>query len=343
MMPEASSAQTAPVPVEAQLLEMMLSQVVSRLVNLAAVLKLPDHLAPGPKTAEELAALTATSAPVLYRVLRTLSSFGLFTEDAAHRFSLLPLGQALQTGTPSHAAALMLSGEFISRSLDHLLHSVQTGETGFQKAFGQRLFDWLAAHPTEAGLFNATMVGVHGMEPAAVADAYDFSIFDTVADIGGSTGNMLTTILGRHARPRGILFDMPHVVRDAPALIRERGLTDRIRIEAGSFFESVPSGADAYVLSHVIHDWTEQQCLTILGNCRRAMKPGARVLLVEMVLPSGDVPHLGKILDMLMLVTPGGEERTAEQYGPLLEKAGLRMTGVISTASPVSIVEAVLS
>lgn len=342
-MSEASSAQTAPVPVEAQLLEMMLAQVVSRLVNLAAVLKLPDHLAPGPKTAEELAALTATSAPVLYRILRTLASFGIFTEDAAHQFSLLPLGQALRTGTPSHAAALLLSGEFISRSLDHLLHSVQTGETGFQKAFGLSLFDWLAGHPTEAALFNATMVGVHGMEPAAVADAYDFSIFGTVADVGGSTGNLLTTILGRHPSPHGILFDMPHVVRDAPALIRERGLTDRIRIEPGSFFDTVPAGADAYILSHVIHDWTEQQCLAIFANCRRAMKRSGRLLLVEMVLPSGDTPHPGKILDMLMLVTPGGQERTAEEYGSLLEKAGFRMTRVIPTASPVSIVEAVLS
>jgi hypothetical protein len=185
------------------------------------------------------------------------------------------------------------------------------------------------------------MVGVHGMEPAAVAEAYDFSGFKTIADIGGSTGNMLTTILGRHAGPRGILYDLPHVVREAPAVIQQRGLANRIRIEGGSFFQSVPVGADAYILSHIIHDWTEEQCLTILGNCRRAMPPDGRVLLVEMVLPGGDTPHPGKTLDMVMLVVPGGRERTTAEYDTLFDKAGLRLTRVVPTASPVSIVEGV--
>jgi hypothetical protein len=340
-MPEASFTKAETLPPEAQLLEMILAQFVSRLIHLTATLKLPDYLADGPKTAEELAPLTATHAPSLYRVLRTLSSLGFFTEDAAQRFSLQPLGAALKSGTPSYAAALMLGGELLSRSLDHLLHSVRTGEPGFQKAYGMPIFDWLASHPAEASLFNDTMVGVHGMEPAAVAAAYDFSGFQTIADVGGSTGNMLSTILGRHAGPRGILFDMPHVVRDAPAFIQQRGLTERIRIEPGSFFESVPAGADAYILSHIIHDWNEEQCVAILDNCRRAMNPHGRLLLVEMVLPSGDTPHPGKMLDMVMLVTPGGQERTAAEYSALLDKAGFRLTRVVPTASPVSIVEAV--
>jgi hypothetical protein len=340
-MPEASFTKAETLPPEAQLLEMILAQFVSRLIHLTATLKLPDYLADGPKTAEELAPLTATHAPSLYRVLRTLSSLGFFTEDAAQRFSLQPLGAALKSGTPSYAAALMLGGELLSRSLDHLLHSVRTGEPGFQKAYGMPIFDWLASHPAEASLFNDTMVGVHGMEPAAVAAAYDFSGFQTIADVGGSTGNMLSTILGRHAGPRGILFDMPHVVRDAPAFIQQRGLTERIRIEPGSFFESVPAGADAYILSHIIHDWNEEQCVAILDNCRRAMNPHGRLLLVEMVLPSGDTPHPGKMLDMVMLITPGGQERTAAEYGALLDKAGFRLTRVVPTASPVSIVEAI--
>jgi hypothetical protein len=340
-MPEANFAKAETVPPEAQLLQMILAQFVSRLIYLTATLKLPDYLAEGHKTTEELAALTSTHAPSLYRVLRTLSSLGFFTEDAAQRFSLQPLGAALKSGTPSYAAARILGGELLSRSLDHFLHSVQTGETGFQQAFGMPVFDWLAGHPAEAALFNDTMVGVHGMEPAAVAAAYDFSGFQTIADVGGSTGNMLSAILGQHAGPRGILFDMPHVVRDAPALIQQRGLTDRIRIEGGSFFESVPAGADAYIFSHIIHDWNEEQCLAILGHCRRAMNPGGRLLLVEMVLPSGDTPHPGKMLDMVMLVTPGGQERTAAEYSALLDKAGFRLTRVVPTASPVSIVEAV--
>ncbi len=340
-MPDAAPAKAQTAPPEAQLLEMMLAQSISRLINLTATLKLSDYLAEAPKTAEELAKLTATHAPSLYRMLRTLSSLGFFTEDAAGTFSLQPLGEALKSGTPTHAAALLLAGEFVTRSMDNLLHSVRTGETGFRKAFGMPLFDWLASHPEQAALFNDTMVGVHGMEPATVAEAYNFSAFQTIADVGGSTGNMLTTILRRHSGPGGILFDMPHVVREAPALIEERGLKDRIRIEAGSFFEGVPAGADAYILSHIIHDWSEEQCLIILGNCRRAIAPGGRLLLVEMLLPEGNTPHPGKMLDMLMLLVPGGQERTAAEYGVLLDKAGFRLTRVVPTASPVSIVEGV--
>lgn len=331
----------ATAPPEAQIAEMMLSQLVSRMVWLAAALKLADHLADGARTAAELAPVTGTHAPTLHRILRTMASLGLFTEDAGHRFTLRPLGAVLKSGTPSHAAALTLGGEMFSRSFDDFLYSAQTGKTGFAQAFGMPIFDWLAEHPTEAGLFAQTMVGFHGMEPPAVAAGYDFSKFKTIADVGGSTGNMIATILSRYATPKGVLYDLPHVVADAPAVLRARGVADRVRIEGGSFFDGVPAGADAYVLSHIIHDWNEEQCLTILGHCRRAMGSNGRLLLVEMVLPDGDTPHPGKLTDMVMLTVPGGEERTASQYDDLLARAGFRMTSVVPTASPVSVVEAV--
>ena len=334
-------ARTDAPPPEAQVAQALLSQLIPRLIHLTATLKLADHLSAGPMTAEELAPLTGSHAPALYRVLRTLASLGFVAEDAARRFELQPLGAVLKSGTPSHAAALMLGGPMITRSLDNLLHSTQTGKTGFEHAFGMPVFDWLGANPVEASLFNLTMVGFHGMEPPAVAEAYDFSAFQTIADVGGSTGNMLATILARHPQPRGILFDLPHVVSAAPALLDQRGVADRVRIEAGSFFDGVPAGADAYVLSHVIHDWNEDQCLTILGHCRRAMPSPGRLLLVEMVLPEGNAPHPGKLLDMIMLTAPGGEERTPAQYSALLDRAGFRMTRVVPTASLVSIVEAV--
>jgi hypothetical protein len=274
-------------------------------------------------------------------MLRTMASLGLFTEDAEHRFALQPLGAVLKTGTTSHAAALIIGGDPCTRSLDSFLHSAQTGRTGFEQAFGKPLFEWLGANPEQASLFNLTMIGFHGTEPPAVAEAYDFSAFQTIADIGGSTGNMLSAILSRHAGPRGILFDLPHVVAEAPAFLQQRGLADRIHVEAGSFFDGVPAGADAYLMSHIIHDWNPEQCLTILGHCRRAMPASGRLLLVEMVLPEGDVPHPGKLLDMLMLTVPGGEERTPPQYSALLDRAGFQMTRVVPTASLVSIVEAV--
>jgi hypothetical protein len=330
-------------PPEAVIAQLLLSQMVPRLINLAAVLKLPDHLSDGPRTAEDLALRTGTHAPALYRVLRTMASLGLFTEEADDRFALQPLGAVLKTGTTSHAAALIIGGDPCTRSLDHFLHSAQTGQAGFEQAFGQPLFEWLGANPEQASLFNLTMIGFHGTEPPAVAEAYDFSSFETIADIGGSTGNMLSAILSRHAGPRGILFDLPHVVAEAPAFLRQQGLADRVRVEGGSFFDSVPGGADAYVLSHIIHDWNPEQCQTILGNCRRAMPANGRLLLVEMVLPEGDAPHPGKLLDMLMLTVPGGEERTPPQYSALLDQAGFQMMRVVPTASLVSIVEAVPS
>ena len=340
-MPEAAAAQTGAPPPEAHIAEVLLSQLAPRLVYLAATLKLPDCLVEGPRTAEEIAQITATHAPALYRVMRTLASLRFFVEDAEHRFALRPLGAALKSGTPSHAAALTLGGELLTRSLDNVLYSVQTGKTAFERSFGMPLFDWLTANPVEASLVNETMIGFHGTEPPAIASAYDFSAFQIIADVGGSTGNLLTTILSQHPGPRGILFDLPHVVRDAPALIQNRGLGDRIRIEAGTFFESVPAGADAYILSHIIHDWNREQCLIILDRCRRAMNSGGRLLLAEMVLPDGDAPHPGKMLDVVMLTVTGGEERTASQYGALLDAAGFRMTRVVPTASLATIVEAV--
>ena len=340
-MPEAAAAQTGAPPPEAHIAEVLLSQLAPRLVYLAATLKLPDCLVEGPRTAEEIAQITATHAPALYRVMRTLASLRFFVEDAEHRFALRPLGAALKSGTPSHAAALTLGGELLTRSLDNVLYSVQTGKTAFERSFGMPLFDWLTANPVEASLVNETMIGFHGTEPPAIASAYDFSAFQIIADVGGSTGNLLTTILSQHPGPRGILFDLPHVVRDAPALIQNRGLGDRIRIEAGTFFESVPAGADAYILSHIIHDWNREQCLIILDRCRRAMNSGGRLLLAEMVLPDGDAPHPGRMLDLVMLTVTGGEERTASQYGALLDAAGFRMTRVVPTASLATIVEAV--
>ena len=275
--------------------------------------------------------------------MRTLASLGILMERDGKRFALTPLGEALRTGAPGAARAtvLTLAGPIGWKGFEEMMFSLETGKTGFEKAFGMPVFDYLARHPDEASLFSETMIGVHGEEPAAVAEAYDFSAVGTVVDVGGASGNLLSTILGRHAKPRGVLFDLPHVVRDAPKLFAARGVADRVSIEAGSFFERVPAGGDAYVLSHIIHDWSEEQCLTILGHFRRAMKPGARLLIVEMVLPEGDTPHPGKILDMTMLVLPGGQERTESEYSELLGKAGFRLARLVPTESAVSVVEAV--
>ncbi|MCW1921750.1 acetylserotonin O-methyltransferase [Luteolibacter arcticus] len=329
-------------PPHAQLVQMAMAHWVSHVVHAAAKLGIADHLAGGPQGAVALAEATGTHAPSLYRLMRTLASLGILEEDGSSRFALTPLGEALKTGAPGAARATILTvaSESWVQGFAQLPHSLATGESGFEKLFGMPIFDWLAQRPEEASLFSETMVGIHGGEPPAVIAAYDFSGLGTIVDIGGATGDLLTTILQRYPNSQGVLYDLPHVVLDAPALIAARGLTDRILIESGSFFDDVPAGADAYLLSHIIHDWSEEQCLTILGHCRRAMHPGSRLLLIEMVLPAGNTPHPGKMLDMMMLVGPGGQERTEPEYAALLAKAGLQLKRVVPTASPVSVVEA---
>jgi O-methyltransferase domain/Dimerisation domain len=343
----AESVQAAPpsLPPHVELIQMGTGGAVAHVVHIAAKLGLADRLADAPKSAAELAGPLELHAPSLHRLMRTMASLGLLTEGEAQRFSLTKLGEALKTGAPGSARAtlLMTGSSWVGTGFANILHSVQTGRTGFEKAQGRPFFDYLAQHPEDASVFSEAMVGLHGAEPPAVAAAYDFSSFKTVVDVGGATGNMLAAILARYPEPRGLLFDRSHAVVDATKLLKANGVVDRVTIEAGDFFQTVPTGGDAYILSHIMHDWNDEQCLTILGHCRKAMKPNGRLLIVEMVLPPGDAPHPGKILDMVMLVLIGGQERTEAEYAHLLDKAGFRLNRVVATQSPVTVVEAVLA
>jgi hypothetical protein len=344
-MHESAHARSTRVPPHLRLIEMGNAALVPMIVHAAAKFGLADHLANGPKGAEALAGLTGTHAPSLYRLLRALAGLGVVKEDSRHQFALTSLGEALKTGAPGAARATILSfaADHMWRAMELFPYSVETGKPSFEKAWGVPHFNWFAQHPAEASLFSEAMIGFFGGEPPAVAAAYDFSEVNILVDVGGATGNMLTTILGRYPRLRGVLFDLPHIEQDAKALIRSRGLADRIAIKTGSFFESVPMGGDAYLLSHIIHDWSEPQALAILGHCRQAMGPGGRLLLIEMVLPTDNTMHPAKIMDMVMLMALGGQERTEQEYRTLLEMAGFRLTRVMPTESPVSIIEAALA
>jgi len=342
-MKEDHEAETEALPPHLQLIQLATGYWVSRIVHAAAKLDLADHLGDGRKSAAELAELTHTDEPSLYRLMRTVASLGILSEDADHHFALTPLGEALKTGAPGYARSSILSlvGDCRWRSWGEFLHCIETGKTGVKKAFGMTGWEYLEQHPQEMTYFQETMIGFCGHEPAAVAAAYDFSGFQTVVDIGGGTGNMLATILDHYPATRGVLFDLPNVVREAPALIQTRGLTDRVTVEAGDFFTSVPTGGEAYLLSHVIHDWNDDQCLIILGHCRRAMDSSGRLLIIEKVVTEGDVPDLSKITDMEMLVMAGGQERTEREYGTLLGKAGFRLERVVPTKSASGVVEAI--
>jgi O-methyltransferase/methyltransferase family protein len=330
------------VPPHVKLIEMGLGSWVARILYAAAKLGVADALAAQPKSAAELADRLKVHAPTLHRLMRTLAGLGVLKEDGAHRFALTPLGEALKSDAPGSARATLITlGGVCTTAWDQIMYSLETGKTGFEKATGLPIFAYLSEHPDEAALFSETMVGIHGREPPAVAAAYDFLPFQKIVDVGGATGNLLSAILSKHPGPHGVLFDLPNAVSGAPALLKESGTHDRITIETGDFFTAVPSGGNLYLLSHVIHDFSEEQCLAILGNCRRAMAPEGRVLIIEMVLPNDDTPHPGKIFDMMMLVLPGGQERTEDEYRDLLGKADFRLSRIMPTDSDVSIVEAV--
>jgi hypothetical protein len=233
-----------------------------------------------------------------------------------------------------------LTGDLFVLPWSKLLYSVQTGQPSFDHYFGVPFFDYLTTHREEAAMFSDLLMSINSGDAPAIAAAYDFSSYSHIADIGGATGHILTTVLASHPGPRGTLFDLPHNQAGAAELIQSRGMADRVTFCPGSFFESIPGGCDLYMLSHVIHDWSEEQCLTILGNCHRAMSAGSRLLIVEMVLPEGNAFHPGKALDITMLTLAGGQERSEPEYRALLEKANFQLTRVIPTSSPLSIVEA---
>jgi hypothetical protein len=340
----ASSISEQDLPPHIQLVQMGSAYWVSRVVYVAAKLGLTDHLSDRPQSANELAQITRTHAPSLHRLMRTLASLGILTESDSHQFALTPLGEALKADAPGSAQATILlhGSEWHGAAFEQIMYSVETGKTAMEKVSGLPLFDYLAKNPSQASLFNKMITGLHSGEPKAVAAAYDFSSFKTVVDVGGGTGSVLAAILGNHPELRGILFDSPHVVAEASSLLKAKSVLDRVVIQSGDFFTAVPPGGDCYVLSHILHDWSDEQCLKILSNCRKAMKPGGRLLIVEMVLPPGDTPHPGKMLDMVMLVVVGGIERTEAEYAALLSQAGFRLQGIVPTKSPISIVEAQL-
>lgn len=314
----------------------------SQAIYAAAKFNIADLLKDGARSVDDLAAATATNPDALYRLLRALASKGIFAEGEPRSFALTPLAECLRSDVPGSKRALaLMSGDEQFRAWAEIEYSIQTGKIAFDKVFGKPIFDYLGEHPEKAKIFDAAMVGIHGRESHAVLDAYDFSGITLVADIGGGNGSQLTGLLQRHANLKGLLFDLPHVIQRATENIQAAGLSDRCQLCAGSFFESVPAGADAYFMRHIIHDWDEEKSLTILRNCHRAMSAHSKLLVVESVIPPGNEPFGGKFLDLVMLLIPGGKERTAEEYRTLFDRAGFRLTRVIPTATEVSIIEAV--
>jgi hypothetical protein len=309
-------------------------------VYVVAELGIADLLAAGPLTVEELADRAGVHADSLYRLLRALASMGVFSEDAQSRFSLTPAAEVLRSDSPAMFRAFaIMAGSETYQAWGKLLYSVKTGKQGFQHAYGAPFFEYMTQRPDRHAIYDAAMCAVHGPETQPVLDAFDFSVFQTVADVGGGNGSTLAAILKRHPQLKGILFDLPAVAERSRTWLARAGLSDRCQIVGGDFFKCVPS-ADVYVLRHVIHDWEDDDAQTILRRCCEAMGPGGRIVLIETVLPPANQPSFGKWLDLMMLLV-GGRERTEEQYRTLFARANLRLSRVVPTAHEVSIIEGV--
>jgi ubiquinone/menaquinone biosynthesis C-methylase UbiE len=329
----------------------VLNDWIASAIQVAAYYGIADLLQDGPKSIAELAAATQTHPDSLYRLLRALTTVGFFEErntDVAfeeRRFAQTPFSQYLCQDIPGsmYAMARLFGSEWEHRSWSQLAYSIHTGQPAFDHLFGKSCWQYLAEdRPEEGAIFHQAMSGFSHTINAAVVQAYDFSGIRSLMDVGGGQGTLLLAILQAHPTLQGILFDHAQAVEGTKELIVQAGLAERCRVLAGDFFASLPSvGVNACILKQVLHDWDDQHCLTILGNCRRVLEPGKKLLIAELVLPDSHAPTFGAFIDLELLLNTYGRERTEQQYRTLLERSGFTVRRIVPTASSHSIIEGV--
>jgi hypothetical protein len=342
---ESTASQTVPAqpngaPPEAVLTQMLLGSLASQALYVAAKIGIADLLVDGPKRVDELAKATETDAPSLYRVLRALASMGVFKEEDNQVFALTPTADPLRSDVPNSLrdVTIFWGEDWHWEVWGKTLYSVKTGKPAWAQIHGEEVFDYFAKNQQAARIFDRAMSSFSSMATRAVVEAYDFSGIEKLVDIAGGHGRLLNGVLEANPSMRGVLFDLPHVIESAR---QTTTVSDRCEYTTGDFFASVPAGGDAYMMKHIIHDWDDERAITILKNIKDAMNPGGRVLVVESVIADGNNQDFGKLLDIEMLVSPGGKERTAAEYEDLFRRAGLRLTRIVPTKSPYSVIEAV--
>ncbi|KAA0212106.1 methyltransferase [bacterium] len=340
-MVKARRPQAEPPP-EVQLMGQLMGFMVSRAISAAAKLGVSDALARGPLYYIDLAKAVGAHQKTLHRMMRALTSAGVYAEPKPGVFALTPLSNLLRKDVPGSLRdmAVMITTPSHWLPWGRFDEAVVQGVSVAEKTLGADLFTYYARNIEEGQVFNAAMTSFTGMTGSAIAKAYDFKSFQRIVDVGGGHGLLLATVLKHAPAAQGVLFDLPQVVKGAGEHLAP--VKDRVEIVSGSFFDFAPEGGDAYLLKHIIHDWDDERCVKILSNIAGAMQPAGRVLVCEMMVPAEPGPHMSHLMDLNMLaMTPGGCERTERQFADLFKQAGLKLAGVMATQSPVNIIEAV--
>lgn len=333
-------------PPEAVLMQTMFSCFFTQATYIAAKLGVADLIKDDSKPVAELARATGTHERSLYRILRVLASAGIFTEKQTGVFANTPVSTLLRSDVKGSLrdGAVWMGEEPHWRVFGHLMHSVKTGEPAWKEVHGEEVFPYLFETNRPLGeIFNLAMTSVSSEVISDVVKIYDFSGVEILADIAGGYGHLLAGILRENPEMKGVLFDLPAVIDEGESIgfLEKADVAERVELVKGDFFKSVPVKADLYLLKFIIHDWDDEKDVLILKNIASEMADDAKILVIETVIPEGDEPHFGKIMDIEMLVSPGGIERTAREFETLFEKAGLRLNRIIPTNSPMCLIEAV--
>jgi O-methyltransferase/methyltransferase family protein len=340
---EGTTATAKETPPPLQMLQVISGFWVARSIYVLAKLGIADMIKDAPLTADQLAGATGSHGPSLFRLLRALAAVGIISQDEQNRFGATPLSDTLRSDVQGSLRAFAMSelGEEHYPAWGELLYSVQTGGIAFNKAFGEPVFDFFATHPENARVFNDAMSGMTAQANQALHAAYSFAGSKKIMDVGGGHGGLISSILQKNPQMKGVVFDAPQVIEGAEAKIAGSEIADRCQLVGGDFFQSVPSGADTIVLKWIIHDWNDEQSVAILRNCHGALPDNGKLILVEAVVPEASEMHFSKFIDLNMLVMTGGRERTEKEFRRLYEDSGFKLTRIVPTESPFSVIEGV--
>ncbi len=325
---------------ESQVMQHIIGKWISKPLHAAVKLGIPDILAEKDQCIEELAKMTKTLPDTLYRLMRALSGVGIFAEMGNRVFVNTPLSECLTEGRLK-SAALLFHSPWHDKMWDNLLYSLQTGKSAFEKVYDLPAFEWFKANPEEAEIFHKANSFKAGSSHGVIAGVYDFTGINTLTDVGGGLGSLMVEILKINSHMKGIVAELPETVAYVDEIIKTNKLENRMNAVECDFFKKIPGGSEAYLFSHILHDWPDEKCITILNNCRKVIPPEGTLLIAEDVIPEGNTFSISKLLDLEVLLMGGGRERNKEEFRNLLKKSGFRLSQIIHTKENISIIEGI--